>query len=191
MNEQEMKKRVAGFLGVYSPRIEALKQRRAELMGELQALRGELIGELHKLRLETARLVSSLDKDIKHLRGRSSGMTGKGRKASVKIPSGLLVPMEEYRAPILEALIEMGGRGRPSDILPKVEQKMNGRLTSLDYKMLKDGRTVKWRNRAQWERARMVEDGCLKTDSPRGIWEITDAGRALYQELKASQQTSG
>ena len=89
---------------------------------------------------------------------------------------------------MLEALVEMGGRGRLSDILPNLERKMKGRLTSVDYEMLKDGRTVKWRNRAQWERARMVEDGCLKTGSPRGMWEIADAGRALYEELKAKQE---
>jgi len=36
----------------------------------------------------------------------------------------------------------------------------------------------RWRNTAQWARHSMVKEGLLKADSPRGIWEITDAGRA-------------
>lgn len=32
------------------------------------------------------------------------------------------------------------------------------------------------RNTAQWARNSMVKEGLMASDSPRGIWEITDEG---------------
>ena len=36
---------------------------------------------------------------------------------------------------------------------------------------------LRWRNAAQWARNSMVNDGLMKNDSPRGVWEISDKGR--------------
>ena len=36
----------------------------------------------------------------------------------------------------------------------------------------KDGKTIAWQNNAQWERLQMTQDGALRRDSPRGIWEL-------------------
>jgi restriction system protein len=185
MNEEDLKKKVAELLGVYSPRIEALKQRRAKLMDELRTLRAELIEELHELRNEAVQLVSSLDKDIEAL---TVDVPKKAKRKRKRVPRGALVSQGEYRLPILEALIEMGGRGRTSDVLTRVEEKMRVKLNKVDYERTASG-DPRWRNRAAWVRNELVEEGYLKKDSPRGIWEITDAGRALYQELKVGQQT--
>jgi hypothetical protein len=35
----------------------------------------------------------------------------------------------------------------------------------------------RWRNAAQWARQSMIYDGYLKSDSPRGVWEVSDKGR--------------
>jgi len=187
MDEEELKKKVAELLGIYSPRIEVLKQRRAELIGQLQALRAELIEELHELRSEAVQLVSVLDREIEDLRTETpSRAKKKRRKISKRMPRGLLVPQEEYRLPILKTLIEMGGKGRSPDVLARVEEKMRDKLNEADYERTKGG-GMRWKNRAAWVRYKLVDEGYLKKDSPRGIWEITNAGRALYQELKASE----
>jgi restriction system protein len=62
---------------------------------------------------------------------------------------------------------------------------MKGTLTEADYKPLKTDRgQPRWRNAARWERNSMVEEGLLKSDSPWGIWEITEAGRmAITKEV--------
>ncbi|RMH13146.1 MAG: hypothetical protein D6698_14360, partial [Gammaproteobacteria bacterium] len=39
-----------------------------------------------------------------------------------------------------------------------------------------------WRNTAQWCRNTMVREGLMKSDSPYGIWEITEAGRKYLQD---------
>jgi len=40
---------------------------------------------------------------------------------------------------------------------------------------------LRWRNAAQWARNSMVQEGLLKADSPRGVWEITDRGREMLR----------
>ena len=84
-----------------------------------------------------------------------------------------------YRKPIMEVLLEMGGKGRMKDVLSQVQQKMKSSLKPGDYKKLDSG-GVRWRHIAAWERYNMVQDGLLKADSHRGYWEITQRGR---QEL--------
>ena len=95
---------------------------------------------------------------------------------------GKITPQSEYRIPILEALLEMGGRGRVNDVLEKVEVNMKNRLTRVDYEKLPSGADVRWKNHAKWERLKMVKDGLLKEDSPRGVWETTDKGQKYFTD---------
>lgn len=82
-----------------------------------------------------------------------------------------------YRA-ILESLVEMGGSGKTKEVLDRVGEKMKGTLKPLDYDVLpSDGKSIRWRNSAQWARNTMVnEDGRMKK-TKNGIWEISDRGR--------------
>lgn len=93
---------------------------------------------------------------------------------------GKPTPEREYRIPILEALIETGGKGMVRDILEKVGAKMKDKLTKIDYEKLPSGAYVRWKNYAMWERLNMIHDGLLKKGSPRGIWEITDKGQEYF-----------
>lgn len=71
-----------------------------------------------------------------------------------------------------------------SEVLTRVFAKLRDRLKPKDLEKLSSGTTVRWKNKAQWERQRLKSEGYLKTDSPRGIWEITDKGRDLYKSSK-------
>ena len=64
-----------------------------------------------------------------------------------------------------------------SDVLKKVEQSMKEVLKSVDYDQLNSNTDIRWRNTAQFARNTMVRKGLLKSNSPRGRWEITEAGR--------------
>lgn len=57
-------------------------------------------------------------------------------------------------------------------------------LKPLDHDVLKsDGKSIRWRNSAQWERNAMVnEDGRMKK-TKNGIWEISDKGRKWLAEF--------
>lgn len=100
------------------------------------------------------------------------------REQSRRLPKGLRTPEDAFRRPILEALVELGGRASMRDVLERVEEKMKGVLNEYDYEPLpSDPKSVRWRNTAQWCRNTLVTEGLMVSDSPRGIWEISDEGR--------------
>jgi len=88
---------------------------------------------------------------------------------------------DAYRGPILLALRELGGSGSMAEVLDRVFERVKGRLTDADRERLPSGTDVRWRNTAAWERFKMVEEGLLKSDSPRGTWELTESGAAAAE----------
>jgi hypothetical protein len=81
-----------------------------------------------------------------------------------------------FRRPILESLVELGGRAPVSDVLSLVLKKVKPILRPVDFEEVKSG-DERWRNTAMWERKHMLSEGLLASTSPRGIWEITETGR--------------
>jgi restriction endonuclease Mrr len=113
----------------------------------------------------------------------------RGQKKQVKerLKKGLRTPEEQFVIPILEAIIELGGKAEMRDVLELVHSKMKGILNSYDYEPLPSNpKQKRWENTAQWSRNTMVNEGLLAKDSPRGIWEITDKGRKFHEENKQS-----
>ncbi|NUQ62202.1 MAG: hypothetical protein HUU20_06925 [Pirellulales bacterium] len=82
--------------------------------------------------------------------------------------------------PILKALADMGGSGVMSEVLERGRRSMKGVLRDVDFEPLaSDPDLPRWRNTACWARNAMVKEGLLKSDSRRGIWEMSDTGRRL------------
>jgi len=100
-------------------------------------------------------------------------------------------PEHEFRLPILEALEQLGGRGRVRDVLSIVYDKMQHRLTEDDLKLLPSGTDIRWRNTAMWERKHMIDAGLLRNDSPRGVWEMSDAGREYLERMRRKGEGDG
>ncbi len=99
-----------------------------------------------------------------------------------RLRRGQRTPEAAYREPILRVLIEMGGKGKMSDILDRVGVLMKSTLRDIDHDPLASNPDLpRWRNAAQWARNSMVKEGLLKADSPRGVWEIADKGRAMLK----------
>jgi hypothetical protein len=86
-------------------------------------------------------------------------------------------PVKAYWRPILQTLIEMSGRGRRERVIDLVGKKMKDIFTPADSKKLPESKYIRWENRVAWQASNMRREGYIKKDSPRGIWEITDAGR--------------
>jgi len=77
------------------------------------------------------------------------------------------------------------GRSAPlADVLKAVGKQMAGVLNKHDRQRLSSGPTheIRWRNSAMWSRYKMVRAGLLKSDSPRGVWEISDKGRKALEK---------
>ena len=101
-----------------------------------------------------------------------------------RTPPGIKTPQERYRLPILQALVELGGKARTGRVLDRVGELMAGILNDFDRERLPQGRDIRWRNTAMWERLDMVKERLLSDQSPNGTWEITEAG---IQKLKENR----
>lgn len=100
-----------------------------------------------------------------------------------RLQRGMRTREEAYYVPILQVLSEMGGSGKVAEVLDRVGKKMKGMLKKPDYESLASGTdSLRWRNTAQWARNAMVNEGLLKKDSPRGVWEISDKGRSYLKQ---------
>lgn len=99
-----------------------------------------------------------------------------------RTPPGIKTPQEQYRLPILQALVELGGKARTGRVLDRVGELMAGLLNDFDRERLPQGRDIRWRNTAMWERLDMVKEGLLSDQSPNGTWEITEAGILKLKE---------
>ena len=107
----------------------------------------------------------------------------KHRRDLGRLRRGLRTPEQAYYRPILRALQGLNGSASLNDVLDQVLQVMRGELKEVDFEPLaSEPEMPRWRNAAQWARNSMVKEGLLKSDSPRGIWEISDVGRRYLAE---------
>jgi hypothetical protein len=113
---------------------------------------------------------------------RTAKSPARSRQRGKRQPRG--TPQGAYHVPILEALVELGGKAPVSAVLERVYTKLEGRLQPSDLEFVPSGQEERWRNTAKWARADLKERGYLAADSPKGIWEITDAGRRYLESLK-------
>ena len=105
------------------------------------------------------------------------------RKKIMKKRGG--IPQKEYCIPILEALKELGGKGTEKEVYDVLEAAMRSRFNELDFEILSDGYTKRWQKMAAWQKYRMVKNGLLEADSPRGIWGISERGKEYLEKNKA------
>lgn len=146
--------------------------------------RGKAIMEFHgKVTALRDEWVSNMN-SVEMLVGNPGETNRLGRKDFGRLPRGMRNPEPSFRQPILEAIMELGGSAPIDDVLGLVEQNMSKELNDVDYQPLpSDPNCLRWRNTAQWARYNMVQEGLLKSDSPRGIWEITEEGRRWLSEM--------
>ena len=84
----------------------------------------------------------------------------------------------ELEIPLLQALLDNGGSAEPKTVYPKVEACFPD-LTPEDQEQHPENSPAvrKWWNLVQWARQRLVQSGEID-GSTRGVWKLTDAGRA-------------
>ena len=99
-----------------------------------------------------------------------------------KLRKGVRTPESAFYQPILQVLEQMGGHGKVAEVRERVGKVMKPVLKPVDFDPLASGPdNPRWRNTAQWARNSMVREGLLKADSPRGVWEISERGRAVLK----------
>jgi restriction system protein len=96
----------------------------------------------------------------------------------------MMPPQRDIDLPLLKALVRLGGAAPARDVYEEVE-KFFPQFTEADRSEPLPSGGSRWTNRIQWVRQALVDRGEL-TSAGRGIWAITDKGRArLERELKS------
>lgn len=90
-------------------------------------------------------------------------------------PASPKLPQKEFRKPLLEALYDLGGSARVTDLRPAVKNRMMSALLPGDLEHVSTGEE-RWWNATCWERSNLVKEGYLRDDSPRGTWELSASG---------------
>jgi restriction endonuclease Mrr len=89
----------------------------------------------------------------------------------------------EVEIPLLQVLLENGGSAKPKEVYPKVTA-FFPELTAdeQEQRLESSPSTRKWWNLIQWVRQDLVEIGEID-GTTRGVWTITDVGRARLAAL--------
>ena len=112
---------------------------------------------------------------------------GGGDEESSRLRKGLKTPQSAYRIPILRTLVTLGGEADMDVVLERVQALMGDQLNAHDLDTFADGKTIRWRNTAQWARNTLREEGLIRDDTPRGIWGISEAGRKWLKAQTGSK----
>jgi hypothetical protein len=78
--------------------------------------------------------------------------------------------------------VAAGGSAPASELIEQVGAALAGQLTDADRETLDSGLT-RWKNRVQFVRLKLVQAGQMEKDSPRGVWEVTQAGRDRVESV--------
>lgn len=79
-----------------------------------------------------------------------------------------------YINPVLKALVELGGSGRPGEVADLVACDLA--IPDDEIEELNRSGQSKFRNDVAWARHYLVADGCIDS-SRRGVWSLTEKGR--------------
>jgi len=116
----------------------------------------------------------------------------KRRNKNRRLQRGLRTSEDDFRLPILDTLVCLGGKSSSNAVLDQVGKIMGATLNKYDREHLKSTPSLpRWRNTAQWSRNSLVNEGLLSKNSPKGIWEITEAGRKALPILDKDIQQTG
>lgn len=93
-----------------------------------------------------------------------------------------ILPQKEFRGPILMALHRLGGSGSKQEVTKAVLPQVQEKLKDADFIMMQTGER-RWENAVAWERSDLKKEGYLRSDSPRGLWELSEQGIAEAASL--------
>jgi restriction system protein len=91
----------------------------------------------------------------------------------------------KYLGPVLDALRELGGSGRPKEVTDKVAKNLNV-PDRIREETLKNG-SSKWDNQVAWARQYLVYAGLID-NSKKGVWILTPLGQKTILNEKQGHE---
>lgn len=187
---------------------EALDLLSTEVREEIQRIREEGAAAMMKGDLATARSVIDFAEKLEKFAGSVEKLMGDWQKIAGqheaepesvkaivgkaffgKARKGTITPNKDYYAPLLQALVNLGGSAKTQDAIDEVGRLMKGNLKQKDFELLKsEPQVMRWRNKVMWARNDLVKKfGHMKEDSPHGTWEISAVGRKWIAGQKTNR----
>jgi restriction system protein len=103
-------------------------------------------------------------------------------KATEKIEGAQFV---RYFGPLLDALRELGGSGSPGEVVDQIAKHL--KLSEDTQTELMDSGAPRFPNQVAWARFYLTREGLLDS-SKRGIWSLTDKGRATHLSAEEARR---
>ena len=146
------------------------------LRAEKTRLAGSLAvhGDTKKALAQLTDQFQDILRDLRDRLGKSSSPAApesKPRGRRSKLPK---TPNKVLREHIVRALKHLGGRARVSEVIEEMGRQLDGKLLPGDSVWRKGTKDLAWQNNAKWERFQMTQDGTLRSDSQRGVWELEE-----------------
>jgi|GEM_PF-3012925 len=95
-----------------------------------------------------------------------------------------LPKQSEVEVPLLEALVELGGQGKPRELYPLVTNRFSA-ISEDDLLSVLPSGGNRWTNRIQWVRQRLVTKGEMCSPG-HGLWGITEKGKQRLSKKRKS-----
>ena len=148
------------------PVTDALRAEKTRLVAEL-GIQAQSEQTLRQLADEFNEIVKALN-----VRLGLGGAATNTKKPTIKRSRTPKTDKAVLRKNIIKALQTLGGRAGVSDVIEEMGRQLKGKLLPGDLEWRESTNEYAWQNNAKWERYRMTQDGTLRSDSPRGYWEL-------------------
>ncbi|TET08349.1 hypothetical protein E3J84_06300 [Candidatus Aerophobetes bacterium] len=94
----------------------------------------------------------------------------------------MAIPIEKNVClPLLKVIADAGGELLMAKAIRAVEKFFPSLTEDDKLEPLPSGRSKRWSNRVQWARQRLIQEGHLDRQAPRGIWRITQEGKEYLE----------
>ena len=88
------------------------------------------------------------------------------------------ITAETFSIPILEVLIEGGGKVKAETVIQKIGEKLKDKITE----------QTNWEDKAEWGAMILFREGYIHYKYPDRHWEITESGRKYYEEVTGGKK---
>ena len=156
--------------------IERLESSQISVPAELRNLKSTLVSEVG-LEEEVAEALEALRGDLAAIQAEiqvslpAKGQDDKPRRRHPR-SNAARTDKQVLREYLIKALRAQGGRATIHDTLEWMKEHLQNRLLPGDLETRASSGDVVWENNTCWERYNLVQEGILKSDSPRGVWEL-------------------
>lgn len=146
----------------------------SEELRMMQLSLGADLSQVHEIAASAESIKRSLQDLLNKIPDLATNEGGAQRRRTRRKRSatGAKTSLTAFREQILEILREAGGKAASAEVKLQLEKRIGHAFTDRDLEFCSDGHKTVWWNTAQWERNQMVNEGLLRKDSPRGIWEL-------------------